>query len=122
MSFRKVIKRVYFPVYKILLEAYWLWITICSRTKCILFVSYKFPVPGSRQLSISDFVVPKVVEVGNDAELKCSYELDSNSSEKNLFVKWWWSPPPSSSGRDKKQLYQRGPDHKPRSLQHKISK
>ncbi|KAJ0175600.1 hypothetical protein K1T71_008759 [Dendrolimus kikuchii] len=77
-------------------------------------------VAGTRQLSITDFVVPKTVEVGNDVELQCNYELGANSSEKNVFVKWWRTPPPSS-GEDRKQLYQRGPDHQARSLQHEIA-
>ncbi|KAJ8730819.1 hypothetical protein PYW08_002232 [Mythimna loreyi] len=61
---------------------------------------------GSRQFSIKEFVVPKAVEIGNDAELRCQYELWDNETDAALFVKWWWTPD-SGNPDDRKQIYQR---------------
>lgn len=71
------------------------------RACCFLLL-----VAGSRQLSIKEFVVPKAVETGNAAELKCKYELASNETEQSLFVKWWWTADSSSSDY-RMAIYQR---------------
>ncbi|KAL4715528.1 hypothetical protein ACJJTC_009154 [Scirpophaga incertulas] len=54
------------------------------RTCCILLCF----IAGSRQLSITEFAVPKAVEAGRNAELQCRYsEADGVD-----YVKWWWTP------------------------------
>ncbi|XP_047019201.1 V-set and immunoglobulin domain-containing protein 1-like isoform X1 [Helicoverpa zea] len=74
-----------------------------ARAACSLLLCL---VAGSLQLSIKEFVVPKAVEVGQDAELLCQYELGENETEVALYVKWWWTPQ-SGSSYDRKQIYQR---------------
>ncbi|XP_075974770.1 uncharacterized protein LOC142975666 isoform X2 [Anticarsia gemmatalis] len=81
----------------------------CSLLLCL--------VAGSRQLSIKEFVVPKAVEIGNDAELRCQYELGAGETEAALFVKWWWTPE-SSSSDDRKQIYQRIAGQPAESIHH----
>uniref|UniRef100_A0A2A4J6C7 Ig-like domain-containing protein n=1 Tax=Heliothis virescens TaxID=7102 RepID=A0A2A4J6C7_HELVI len=74
-----------------------------ARAACSLLLCL---VAGSLQLSIKEFVVPKAVEVGKDAELRCQYQLGENETEVALYVKWWWTPQ-SGSSYDRKQIYQR---------------
>ncbi|CAB3223579.1 unnamed protein product [Arctia plantaginis] len=70
----------------------------CSLLLCLVAASW--------QLSIREFVVPKAIELGSDAELRCGYELDANETDASLFVKWWWTPE-SSSSDGRKPIYQR---------------
>ncbi|XP_026752097.2 uncharacterized protein LOC113512413 isoform X2 [Galleria mellonella] len=73
------------------------------RTCCLMLCL----VAGSRQLSISTFVVPNAVETGQNAELQCQFSLDASDTIAP-YVKWWWTPLyVDEEERDKKQLYQR---------------
>ncbi|XP_037298396.1 uncharacterized protein LOC115453874 isoform X2 [Manduca sexta] len=88
--------------------------TICAMlwTCCLILCL----VAGSSQLSITEFVVPSSIEVGQNAELRCRYEILPGETEKGLFVKWWWTP----AKGERKQLYQRMIGHPAQSTQHKL--
>ncbi|XP_041985851.1 uncharacterized protein LOC121738074 isoform X2 [Aricia agestis] len=75
-------------------------------------------VAGSRQLSVSEFTVPRSVAAGEEARLTCRYELAPGETEQALYVKWWWAPINASDSRA--QLYQRIMGHKPTALRHNI--
>ncbi|XP_068632521.1 uncharacterized protein [Battus philenor] len=69
-------------------------------------------VPASRQISITEFIVPRAVQAGENAELHCRYDLDAGESDKGLYVKWWWTPLNATSDQ-MHQLYQRIIGHDP---------
>ncbi|XP_072938704.1 uncharacterized protein [Epargyreus clarus] len=72
-------------------------------------------VAASRQLSVTEFSVPASIEAGQDAELKCKYDLSENESDAGLFVKWWWLPGNGTSGQ-RIQLYQRIAGYDPAAI------
>ncbi|CAK1540486.1 unnamed protein product [Leptosia nina] len=73
----------------------------------------------SEQLSILTFDVPNAVRAGDDAALRCQYELSPDESDKTLFVKWWWTPINGSSD-ERSQLYQRIAGRDPVAIHHNI--
>lgn len=76
---------------------------------------------GSRQLSVTEFSVPASLEVGQDAHLKCKYDLAENENGAALFVKWWWLPGNGTSGQ-RVQLYQRIAGYDPVAIGDNVGK
>ncbi|CAH0714351.1 unnamed protein product, partial [Brenthis ino] len=76
-------------------------------------------VAGSYQISISEFSVPQSIEFGENATLKCLYELSPEENDKALFVKWWWTPINGTSDI-RHQLYQRIAGHSPEVIRKDI--
>ncbi|KAJ8721528.1 hypothetical protein PYW07_002303 [Mythimna separata] len=72
---------------------------------------------GSRQFAIKEFEVPKAIEIGNNAELRCQYELGDNETDAALYVKWWWTPD-NGKPDDRQQIYQRIVRQDAESIQH----
>ncbi|OWR48313.1 hypothetical protein KGM_208484 [Danaus plexippus plexippus] len=84
-----------------------------------IIVLLLYLVTGTRQLSITKFSVPNVIEIGEDVRLQCRYQLDPQESDKALFVKWWFTPQNGTSDQ-RSQMYQRIAGHEAAAIHHDI--
>lgn len=73
---------------------------------------------GSRQLSITELVVPSQLRSGDNVELECRIDRGEVPYDA-LIVKWWFTPLNDSDSHNPLQLYQRLEKGAPQAPHHK---